>query len=236
MPASDPEPAPPIRIVAGLGNPGKRYEATRHNVGFMVLDRLSEAFTDGWKDEQKWETKLVRDGDRFFLKPQTFMNASGQAVAAVAHFYKIAPEQILIVYDDADLPLGRLRFRESGSSGGHNGLKSIIAALGGAQFPRLKIGIGRTADASPGIVKHVLGKFASDEAELLETSLQKAVLAVESALTHGLATAMNEFNRKEPSKPKPQSKPELTNQGTNQPEATASETSHAEASEPHHDE
>lgn len=208
----------PIRLVAGLGNPGSRYEATRHNVGFMVLDRLVDGFPDSWKDEKRWETLIIRHGDICYLKPQTFMNASGKAIAAVAKFYKIDPAEVLIVYDDADLPLGRLRFRASGSAGGHNGIKSIISCLGGDSFPRLKVGIGRQETQGPGIVGHVLGKFGSEEEETLEKSLQNAVSAIESALTRGLDTAMNEFNRREkPKKPKPKAKP--TNQDIEKPNA-----------------
>lgn len=211
-----------IRLVVGLGNPGRKYEDTRHNVGFMILDRLAARTRESWADEKKWETQILRSGDRIFLKPQTFMNASGQAVAGVANFYKIPAEQLLVVYDDVDLPLGRMRFRADGSAGGHNGIKSIIACLGSQQFPRLKVGIGRSEISQASTVGHVLGKFGPEEAEKLEKSLQDAVSAIEYALARGLDAAMNEFNRREkPPKPKkqpeskqPESEPKTSEPGT----------------------
>lgn len=201
----------PIRLVAGLGNPGRKYEETRHNVGFLILDRLAAAKGESWADEKKWETKILRSGDVFFLKPQTFMNLSGKAIAAVANFYKVAPRQLLVVYDDVDLPLGRIRLRPDGSAGGHNGIKSIIDYLGARDFPRVRVGIGRSDKPGADTVGHVLGKFAPEDQEKLEKSLQDAVAAVECALARGLDAAMNQFNRREkpPKKKKqPQPKPE----------------------------
>ena len=207
----------PIRLVVGLGNPGRKYEGTRHNVGFMILDRLADRTSECWADEKKWNTKILRSGDVIYLKPQTFMNESGQAVAAVANFYKIAPEQLLVVYDDVDLPLGRLRLRKDGSAGGHNGIKSIIARIGRQDFPRLKAGIGRPEQPRAGTVSHVLGKFGVEDEESLEKSLQEAVAAVECALSRGLDAAMNQFNRREkPRKKKKQ--PQPTEAEVQQPE------------------
>lgn len=134
------------------------------------------------------------------MKPTTFMNLSGQAVSAVSRFFKIPPEEILVVHDDVDLPLGRLRFRAQGSAGGHNGLKSIIADLGTDAFPRLKIGIGRSEESRKDMIDHVLGKFDPSEQEILEKTLQESVRALECALDRGLSSAMNEFNRKEEAK------------------------------------
>ncbi len=184
-----------IRLVAGLGNPGRKYRDTRHNVGFMVLDRLVGTWPETWADEKKWHTDILRHDSVFFLKPQTFMNESGRAVAAVSRFHQISPQQILVVYDDVDLPLGRLRFRADGSAGGHNGIKSIISHLGTPEFPRLKVGIGRNEGAKE-MIGHVLGKFASEEEEILEKSLQEVTNALGCALDRGIDAAMNEFNRK----------------------------------------
>jgi len=190
----------PIRLVVGLGNPGREYEATRHNAGFMVVERL--AGSASWVKERKWDTLIVKEGDRILLKPATYMNASGRAVSAVANFYRIVPEQILVVYDDVDLPLGTLRMRLAGSAGGHNGIKSIIASLGSQDFPRLKVGIGRAEHPGTDTADHVLGKFAPAEEEILQKTLQEAVSALECALARGVTAAMNEFNRKEPARKK----------------------------------
>lgn len=192
-----------LRLVAGLGNPGGKYEGTRHNVGFEVLNRLIGARGETWTAERRWQCLVARSGNLTFIKPSTFVNLSGRAVSAVSKFFKIQPEEILVVHDDVDLPLGRLRFRAQGSAGGHNGLKSIIAELGTDGFPRLKVGIGRSEESRKDMVDHVLGKFDSSEREILEKSLQESVRAVECALDRGLAAAMNDFNRRdEPKQPK----------------------------------
>lgn len=193
---------PVLRLVAGLGNPGGKYEGTRHNVGFEVLNRLIAARGETWTAERRWQCLVARSGNLTFIKPSTFVNLSGRAVSAVSKFFKIQPEEILVVHDDVDLPLGRLRFRAQGSAGGHNGLKSIIAELGTDGFPRLKVGIGRSEESRKDMVDHVLGKFDSAEREILEKSLQESVWAVECALDRGLAAAMNDFNRRdEPKQP-----------------------------------
>lgn len=183
-----------ITCIVGLGNPGRQYEDTRHNVGFMVLDRLAAAAGASFSPAPKWQssmTKLPGSG-LILLKPQTFMNLSGRAVQQISSFHKWTPEQILVIYDDVALPLGQLRFREKGSAGGHNGIKSLIAHLGGDVFPRLKVGIG---GARPGeMVGHVLGKFAPDERVLLENTLATAREAVQLALSQGVAVAANLYN------------------------------------------
>jgi PTH1 family peptidyl-tRNA hydrolase len=185
----------PIRLVVGLGNPGREYAGTRHNVGFMIADRLAEKRRARWNSEKKWNVEVARAPDGvIFVKPQTFMNLSGEAVAGLCRFFKISPDSVLIVYDDVDLPLGRLRFRRSGSAGGHNGIKSIIQHLGTDQFRRLKFGIGRNDDPHGPMTGHVLGKFDSDETEAVEKSLAQAQDAVEYALASGLSAAMNRFN------------------------------------------
>ncbi len=182
-------------LIIGLGNPGRQYEDTRHNVGFMVLDRLALAAGTPFASVPKWQchTAKLPDG-ALLLKPQTFMNLSGQAVGKVARFHKWEPGELLVVYDDVSLPLGTLRFREKGSAGGHNGIKSMIQHLGTDEFPRLKLGIGGPRPG--GMTGHVLGKFAPDEREALENMLATAMKAVQFARSQGVAAASNRFHRK----------------------------------------
>jgi PTH1 family peptidyl-tRNA hydrolase len=180
-----------FRLVAGLGNPGREYADTRHNVGFLVLDRLAARDGATWTRERRWKTDLARAGSLQLCKPLTFMNLSGDAIQSVASFHKIPPAEILIVIDDLALPLGTLRLRPSGSSGGHNGLQSIIDRLGTPAIPRLRIGIG---SAAAGTVEHVLGRFTLAEREPLEQSLTRAVEAIDCAQSRGLDAAMNAFN------------------------------------------
>ncbi len=196
-------------MVVGLGNPGKKYEATRHNVGFVIVDSLASRAGLAWKKEKKFQAEVARGTHCVFVKPQTYMNLSGRAVQSLCSFYKIPPQAVLVVFDDADLPLGQLRFRLSGSAGGHNGIKSIIQTLGTDKVPRLKVGIGRTEatrDARQKMVGHVLGRFDASEKAEMEKSLARAEDAVNYALSRGLGAAMNQFNEK-PKKPKKQPKP-----------------------------
>ncbi|MFD2257948.1 aminoacyl-tRNA hydrolase [Luteolibacter algae] len=182
-----------ISMVIGLGNPGRQYEATRHNVGFMLLDRLAAQDGAVFKSEPKWQAHIAKLGDGLILvKPQTFMNLSGRSVRQILTFYKWQPDRILVAYDDVSLPLGHLRFREKGSAGGHNGIKSIIEHLGGDGFARLKMGIG--AARSGEMTGHVLGKFSSDEHEDLENMLATAQEAVQVSRSQGIALASNRFN------------------------------------------
>ena len=181
-----------FRLVVGLGNPGREYAATRHNVGFMIVDRLAAARRASFHLEKAWKIELARAGAAWLCKPLTYMNLSGQAVRAIAQFHKIEPDETLVVLDDMALPLGKLRLRSSGSSGGHNGLQSVIEHLGTSSVPRLRVGI---TQANPGeAVGHVLGKFAPDEVPLLEETLDRAVAAIDFADEHGIAAAMNKFN------------------------------------------
>ncbi|MCH7225996.1 aminoacyl-tRNA hydrolase [Haloferula sp. A504] len=184
-----------FRLIVGLGNPGRQYERTRHNVGFMVLDRL--AGQTPFESRPRWQSHTARLPDgTLLLKPQTFMNLSGRSVRQVVSFHKWEPSELLVVYDDVALPLGRLRFREKGSAGGHNGIKSLIEHLGTDGFPRLKIGIG---DAGPGsMTGHVLGTFREEEQEAVENTLASAVAAVQLALSQGFAAAANRYNSSTP--------------------------------------
>ena len=183
----------PVRMVIGLGNPGRKYEGTRHNVGFGVLDLLAHAAGAAFESRPRWQaaTAKLPDGT-WLLKPGAFMNLSGRAVQAAAAFFKLPPQSLLVVFDDAALPLGTLRFRESGSHGGHNGIRSIIESLGTDAFPRLKIGIGASGPGK--MTGHVLGRFREDEREASEKALARAVDAVQLALSQGVPAAANVHN------------------------------------------
>ena len=183
-----------IPLIVGLGNPGRHYEGTRHNVGFMVLDRLAAQAGALFESKPKWQSHVAKlPGSGVMLaKPQSFMNLSGRPIRQIIAFHKWTPENVLVVYDDVALPLGKLRFREKGSAGGHNGIKSLIEHFGSDNFPRLKVGIG---SSEPGnMTGHVLGNFREEERELLENTLARAVAAVQLALSQGLAPAANFYN------------------------------------------
>ena len=190
-------------LIVGLGNPGRQYEDTRHNVGFMVLDRLAAAEGATFQSAPKWQSHLAKlpGSGTLLLKPQTFMNLSGRAIQQILSFHKWSPEQMLVVYDDVSLPLGSLRFREKGSAGGHNGIKSILQHLGTDAFPRLKLGIG---GSQPGeMTGHVLGKFSPDEKPLLENMLATALEAVQLSRSQGIATAAHRFHTRNNPLPPP---------------------------------
>ncbi len=177
----------------GLGNPGPEYERTRHNIGFMVLDRLAADWKCAWERNAKWGAYWLKAEAATLVKPMTYMNRSGGPLLAVSQFYKIAPEEILVVVDDLDLPLGRLRLRLDGGTGGHNGLDSIITSLGTDKFARLRIGIG--ASPAAGTVDYVLGRFFAEEQPIVDKSLGRAVEAVKWAIDKGVVSAMNTFNK-----------------------------------------
>jgi PTH1 family peptidyl-tRNA hydrolase len=191
----------PIRLIAGLGNPGSEYEHTRHNAGFMIVDRLAARLGVTFSRERKFEGLFAKTGNLFLLKPQTYMNLSGRSVAAVCQFYRIEPAEVLVVYDDVALPEGRVRLRASGSAGGHNGMRSIIACLGTDEFPRLRFGVGAADGKS--LVGHVLAPFDPATREALDKSLENAVEAASMAALRGMAAAMNHFNQTEKPPPKP---------------------------------
>lgn len=181
--------SPTLRLVVGLGNPGREYHETRHNVGFMIVDRLAAAAGVPLRKDGKAE--LARTPDFLLCKPLSYMNVSGEVVGPLAHYYKLKPAEILVVLDDMALPLGKLRLRPGGSAGGHNGLKSIIQHLGTNEIPRLRIGIG---GAAHGAVDHVLGRFAPEEREELGAGLNIALDAIAFLHRHGMPAAMNQFN------------------------------------------
>jgi len=189
--------AVPIRLVAGLGNPGPDYELTRHNVGFLVVERLAAQFGSTWEKSNKWDAASAKCGEVILVKPLSFMNRSGHPLFAIAQFYKIEPQEILVVLDDFALPLGRLRLRPNGSSGGHNGLDSIIAQFGTEEIPRLRVGIG--AAPMEGSIDYVLGRFFDEEKPLVRSTIDRAGDAVKCAIDNGLVSAMNTFNKTEES-------------------------------------
>lgn len=190
-------PEEPARwLIVGLGNPEKKYAANRHNVGFHVLDRLAAKAGVSITDRrfQGWFGKAaVGQHTLLLLKPTTFMNASGEAVAQAARFYKVTPENIAVVYDDIDLEFPRLRIRAGGSHGGHRGVESVIAALGTRDFPRVRIGVGRPpAGVDP--IEHVLSNFSPEEQPEIEKTIDQAVEAALSLVTVGLSKTMTHFN------------------------------------------
>ena len=184
-----------MKLIVGLGNPGREYEETRHNVGFWVVDALADRHRVSLKNHTKWKARAAKVPDvsdgLLLAQPTTFMNLSGWAVRELVAFHKIDPADLLIVYDDADLPLGRLRLRASGSSGGHNGLKSIIQELGTDRFPRLRIGVGRQAGE---LKNHVLGRFDAAETTQIEEAVERAADAAEMFAVEDILAAMNKFN------------------------------------------
>jgi PTH1 family peptidyl-tRNA hydrolase len=186
-----------IRCVAGLGNPGPEYAATRHNIGFVVVDHLAAQLGSTWKKSGKWEALTSRHGELLLAKPQSFMNRSGYPLAAIAQFYKIVPSEILVVLDDFALPLGRIRIRAGGGTGGHNGLDSIIVQFGTEEIPRLRIGIG--AAPAAGSLDYVLGRFFEEERPLVKLAIERSVEAIKCAVDNGVVAAMNTFNKVEES-------------------------------------
>jgi peptidyl-tRNA hydrolase, PTH1 family len=187
-----------LRLIVGLGNPGAKYARTRHNIGFQLVERLAEQWRGRLAQEKKFQSALARverGGSTILLcQPQTFMNASGEAIAAVAGFYRVPNNALLIAVDDADLPLGEIRLRERGSSGGHHGLESIEQHLGTRDFARLRIGIGRTADGRREITDYVLTPFTTAEMPLVKRVLGAASAQVECWLDAGIGKAMSQFN------------------------------------------
>ena len=189
------------RLIVGLGNPGEKYDKTRHNIGFEVVNTLAKRWHIALAQQKKFQA-LYGDGLAIagrkvgLLKPQTYMNRSGQSVRAALDWYKLVPAEILVVYDDMDLATGRIRMRLEGSAGGHNGMKSIIAHVGGQTFPRLRMGIGRTAlpVGDRAVVSHVLGRPTAQEQAHMNEVVQWAADAVERSLREGVEKAMSLFN------------------------------------------
>ena len=192
-----------MKLVVGLGNPGRRYGGTRHNVGFDVVDLVAERHRLEWESapteavQARWRAAAV-----IVAKPLTFMNLSGGAIGELLRFYKIELPDLFVVVDDTNLELGRLRARPSGSAGGHNGLKSIIGALGTEEFARLRIGVGR-GDGRVDLADHVLAKFDPEERTIVAETVGRAADATELFIAEGIGPVMNRFNRKEDAEEKP---------------------------------
>jgi len=190
----------PLKIVLGLGNPGPEYESTRHNLGFHVLDRLAR----GWESEfalsrecgrKVWTAEVRHDCGRVVLaKPRTYMNRSGRAALALCAYYEVSAAEFLVVCDDADLELGRVRIREGGRAGGHNGLRSLIDVLGSAEFPRIKLGVRGAGRDEGELADYVLAPFAPEEEPVVRRLVKRGALAVCGALEHGVREAMNRHN------------------------------------------
>jgi peptidyl-tRNA hydrolase, PTH1 family len=189
----------PIRLVAGLGNPGPEYALTRHNIGFMVVDLLAHEAGVNWEKSSKADAAAAKLGNALLVKPASYMNRSGQPLHAIAQFYKIKSEEILIVLDDFSLPVGRLRIRQSGGPGGHNGLESVILQFGTEEIPRLRVGIGPAP--AEGSVDYVLSNFFEEQKPLVRSTIERAAEAVKCAIDKGVVSAMNTFNKIEQEEP-----------------------------------
>ncbi len=202
----DPSSSPALvvpQLVVGLGNPGSKYDQTRHNIGFEAIDTLARVWQIDLAENRKFQAIFGEgrgpNGDKIrLLKPLTYMNRSGQAIRAVIDWFKLPPESVLVIYDEMDLPVGKIRLRLSGSAGGHNGMKSAIAHLGTQDFPRLRIGIGspKTEGSDKDTVSHVLGQFSKAERQTMAEVLQLATDATELSLKQGIAKAMSLYNNR----------------------------------------
>lgn len=188
-----------MKVVVGLGNPGREYERTRHNVGFMVVERMADAagatFRRSHRAEARCAAADIEGAGRVVLvEPLTYMNASGDAVAALLRWHRAGPADLVVVYDDADLPVGALRVRPKGGAGGHKGVRSVIERLGTDGFARIRIGVGRGAERRE-MVDHVLSAFTRGEQPAIESAVERAAAAVTAVVRTGVERAMNEFNR-----------------------------------------
>ncbi|MDL2280484.1 aminoacyl-tRNA hydrolase [Selenomonadales bacterium OttesenSCG-928-I06] len=190
-----------MKLIVGLGNPGKEYQNTRHNIGFMAIDKLAAKFNAStWQEKKNYvqaECLSVISEKILLLKPLTYMNLSGDAVQAVMNWYKLSLDDIIVIYDDLDLEIGRIRLRQKGSSAGHKGIESIIYTLNSDVFKRIKIGIGRPSNKNFAINNFVLSKFSSEEESLINEALEKTCDAVECILKKDIISAMNIFNPNE---------------------------------------
>ncbi len=185
-----------MKLVVGLGNPGEKYAGTRHNIGFDIVDACSNALNiplDQAKFKGIYGSRLINGEKVFLLKPLTYMNLSGTSVVPLMNYFNISPEDLLIIYDDLDLPTGKIRLRQKGSAGGHNGMKSVIQHLGTEKFNRIRVGINRPEDGEA-IINYVLGKYRPDEREAMQDSVIQATKAVESWVSSPFLIVMNQFN------------------------------------------
>jgi len=195
-----------MKLIVGLGNPGPEYQNTRHNIGFMVVDKLARELSSQsveWKNGEKHKAMLFKVGDILLVKPLTFMNNVGVSIGSIVSFYKLKPEDIWIIHDDIDLPLGKIRIREKGGTAGHHGVESIMKTIKSDTFTRFRLGIGRGKEPvgqkeknlhHRSVISFVLSKFSQSEAGSLKHLVKHGVLAVRIALTEGIDKAMNRFN------------------------------------------
>ncbi|MBC6316341.1 aminoacyl-tRNA hydrolase [Listeria grandensis] len=184
-----------MKMIVGLGNPGKKYERTRHNVGFMVVDELSFRYQTPWKKSKfnGMTSSIVVNGEKMLLvKPLTFMNLSGECVRPLMDYYDMSVDDVMIIYDDLDLPTGKIRLRQKGSAGGHNGMKSLIQHLKTQEFNRIRVGVDRPANGD--IINYVLGDFPKAEQADIIDAIKKSADAVEAWSNKGFAEVMNQFN------------------------------------------
>ncbi len=189
-----------MKVVCGLGNPGARYALTRHNVGFMVVETFAGPMGPSWT--LRWSARVARVSfrgqDLLVVEPQTFMNLSGEAVGQVVRFYRVPVTDLLVVHDDADLPLGRVLVRAGGGDGGHKGVRSVIEGIGSADFARVRVGIGRPVGAAgEDLTDYVLSGFSEDERESLDAAVKKAVIGIQEWAVGGVSRAQNRVNRKD---------------------------------------
>lgn len=193
----DKEDGEKLKLIVGLGNPGKQYEKTRHNVGFMVIDKLCENLNislDKEKFKSLYCVEHINGEKIILLKPLTYMNLSGEAIQAMMNYYQIGLEDLLLIYDDLDLPVGKIRLRQKGSAGGHNGLKSTIAHVGSQQFNRIRIGIDRP-QSRLSVSDYVMSNFTKDEFHEMEHVIEKCADACEQWIKQPFLTIMNDFNQ-----------------------------------------
>ncbi|MCX6794329.1 MAG: aminoacyl-tRNA hydrolase [Candidatus Gottesmanbacteria bacterium] len=188
-----------MKLIVGLGNPGSEYKDTRHNIGFMVVDKLEKELASGvppaWQKDEKKNVLTAKIGEVLLVKPQTFMNKSGFAVRALVDFYKLTPADVWVIHDDIDLPLGKIKIREKGGSAGHNGVESIIKELGTDAFVRFRLGIGKGVDTEDrSVISFVLSRFRQSEAGSFKHLIKHGAEAVQMAILKGLDRAMNRFN------------------------------------------
>ena len=200
-----------MKLVCGLGNPGPQYVGTRHNMGFVVVEAFANSFRPTWRD--RWDARVARveyrGEDLLIFEPQTFMNLAGTAARQVAGFYKIPPADLLVVHDEVDLPLGRVRVRQGGGDAGHKGIRSVMQNLGTGDFGRVRVGIGRPSHPDQEVTDYVLGRFSVEENDLFDQAIAKAVIGIGEWVLGGVTRAQNRVNRRErtqetPSCPEPE--------------------------------
>ncbi len=212
-----------MKMIAGLGNPGREYEDTPHNVGFVAVDSICKSLGGDWRIEPRFKAdvaKVSTNGEPLLLvKPMTFMNASGEAIGQIMRYYRMEPSEIIVISDDVNLQPGRIRIRATGSAGGHNGLKSTMEHLGSQQFTRIRIGVGLGRGESGSLVGHVLGRIAKEDAEGVAAGINTATDAALCAALEGTETAMNQYNAtpiaKSSGDEEPQDKRKTTNNDQN---------------------